>query len=155
MTSVGFTGSRQGMTEDQLRTVRNWLLMLPDGPFHHGDCVGADAEADTLAKQTMRPVIIHPPTNNRFRAFCTNARETREAQPYLQRNGAIVRECDVLIATPRTDAEQRRSGTWSTIRYARKLSKPILLISPSGGWAAEHLGRRIDMPALHQLLRDA
>jgi hypothetical protein len=129
--------------------------MLPDGPFHHGDCVGADAEADTLAKQTMRPVIIHPPTNNRFRAFCTNARETREAQPYLQRNGAIVRECDVLIATPRTDAEQRRSGTWSTIRYARKLSKPILLISPSGGWAAEHLGRRIDMPALHQLLRDA
>jgi hypothetical protein len=36
-----------------------------------------------------------------------------------------------LIATPSTDDEQLRSGTWATVRYARKAKKRIKLIFPN------------------------
>jgi hypothetical protein len=36
------------------------------------------------------------------------------------------------VACPRTDQEQRRSGTWATVRYARKVGKPVLIIGRDG-----------------------
>ena len=38
----------------------------------------------------------------------------------------------MLIAFPSTQFEIQRSGTWQTIRYARKLKKKILIIYPNG-----------------------
>jgi hypothetical protein len=37
-----------------------------------------------------------------------------------------------VIAAPMSSAEILRSGTWATIRYARKAGKPVLIIWPNG-----------------------
>ena len=50
-------------------------------------------------------------------------------KPYLKRNEDIVNKCDVLIACPiDKNKEILRSGTWATIRKARKLNKTIYLL---------------------------
>jgi len=55
-----------------------------------------------------------------------------EAKPYLDRNQDIVDGADILIAAPNEDKEIVRSGTWSTVRYARKSKKKIILVLRSG-----------------------
>jgi predicted Rossmann fold nucleotide-binding protein DprA/Smf involved in DNA uptake len=55
----------------------------------------------------------------------------REPLPYLERNHAIVNESDFLIAAP-DGPETLRSGTWATVRYARKVGKRVLVIMPNG-----------------------
>jgi hypothetical protein len=97
--------------------------------FHHGDCVGADAEADDLIAQIGGcKIVIHPPDNPRKRAFKTRypGRIVLPAKPYLMRNHDIVDATDILIAAPKTNEEELRSGTWATIRYAMKQGKEVL-----------------------------
>jgi len=50
----------------------------------------------------------------------------------LERNRAIVDETDILLAAPLESEEQLRSGTWATVRYARKQHKTVLVIFPNG-----------------------
>mmetsp|Transcript_30358 Transcript_30358/g.39138 ORF Transcript_30358/g.39138 Transcript_30358/m.39138 type:complete len:93 (+) Transcript_30358:152-430(+) len=38
----------------------------------------------------------------------------------------------MLIAFPPTSIEIQRSGTWATIRYARKKNKAVMIINPDG-----------------------
>ena len=61
-----------------------------------------------------------------------------ERKPYLDRNKDIVLETQTLVATPAETTEQLRSGTWSTVRYARKLKRPAVLILPDGTIVFEH-----------------
>jgi hypothetical protein len=46
---------------------------------------------------------------------------------YMKRNDELVAQCDVLLAFPRSAKEELRSGTWATIRRARKAGKEIRL----------------------------
>lgn len=70
--------------------------------------------------------------NESRRAFCdqTGPTELREPAEYLDRNHAIVDECSVLIAAPRSLTEEQRSGTWATVRYARKMGRPVVILDP-------------------------
>jgi predicted Rossmann fold nucleotide-binding protein DprA/Smf involved in DNA uptake len=130
---IGFTGSRHGMTSKQMVEVRR-LLCRPFTEFHYGGCVGADAEAAQIAAN--RPgakLVLHPPSNSTMLAEVSLAsHEMRPAKPYLQRNRDIVDETDMLIAAPHGMTEELRSGTWATIRYARKLKRPITICWPDG-----------------------
>jgi hypothetical protein len=105
--------------------------------FHHGDCIGSDKEAhDSVSAlsaflTSSIKVILHPPNKKSKRAFCL-ADESCDPLPYLDRNQEIVNSVDILIATPAEDKEKLRSGTWSTIRKARKQSKPVFIIEPNG-----------------------
>ena len=99
---------------------------------HHGDCVGADYTFHAICLEEKIPVIIHPPINESKRAFCKEAQLILPAKEYLVRNHDIVDACDVLFVCPRTETEQRRSGTWATWRYAKKQNKEICLILPNG-----------------------
>jgi hypothetical protein len=131
---IGFTGTRKGMTREQLDVVE-FILRRNQGPsdeFHHGDCLGADAEADKIAHSVGIPVIIHPPTEKKERAFCQLAQQVLRPKPYIQRNHDIVDAVEMLIATPRQFDEVARSGTWATIRYARLLRRDIAIIQPDG-----------------------
>jgi predicted Rossmann fold nucleotide-binding protein DprA/Smf involved in DNA uptake len=74
----------------------------------------------------MIKIIIHPPTDNKLRAYCKSDNYT-QPKSYLERNKDIVNSCEQLIACPLTQEEELRSGTWATIRYARKTNKHILL----------------------------
>jgi predicted Rossmann fold nucleotide-binding protein DprA/Smf involved in DNA uptake len=53
-------------------------------------------------------------------------------QPYLVRNETIVKQSQVLLAAPRTSKDEQRSGTWHTIRYARKMKRKIYIVMPDG-----------------------
>ena len=45
---------------------------------------------------------------------------------------------DTLVAAPKEDEEVVRSGTWATVRYARKAGRVVLVVRPDGtivGWS--------------------
>lgn len=131
---VGFTGTRQQPTPDATMALSELLARLQPTEAHHGDCVGADAIFHwyVLTECVGVKRVIHPPTNKAMRAFCTGTADRREPKPYLERNRDIVDETDVLLAMPQTAEETIRSGTWSTVRYARKAGKKIYIINPDG-----------------------
>ena len=133
MRHIGFTGTQVGMTprqKAQLETIlRGKLAGGGKVAFHHGDCIGADAEAATLAGVLGCYLVCHPPTNSSKRAF-VKSNEVRPAKPYMERNLAIVLEAKVLLAAPKTTTEELRSGTWATIRRARKHKVPVVILVP-------------------------
>ena len=132
---IGFTGTQQGMTAHQkarLVSVLTWLWPDSDETvwqFHHGDCVGADFEAASIAKQLGFWIVAWPPEITTKRAYFAS-HDIHDAAPYLQRNHDIVDATERLIATPKEEEEVLRSGTWATIRYARKLKRSIDIIWP-------------------------
>ena len=79
-------------------------------------------------------IIGHPPIDDKeLSAKAVElSSELVEKKEYLQRNKDVVDSSDTLVAFPRTYEEQLRSGTWSTIRYARKKNKTIVIIYPNG-----------------------
>jgi hypothetical protein len=131
---VGFTGTRHGITPDQYAALRDWLDEHEVTAAHHGCAVGADEAFAVLASRAAIHVVGHPPDNDRLvseRALLCND-ECRDPEPYLVRNRAIIDACDVLLACPRGTAEEQRSGTWSTIRYARRCRRRLVIIWPNG-----------------------
>lgn len=126
---LGFTGTHDGMSLVQKTLFEGVIARLCPREFHHGDCVGADAEAHAIVRRLAPKcdIIIHPPDIDAKRAFCPPDKLHRP-RPYLIRNRAIVFCCDAIAAAPKTMTEELRSGTWSTIRYARKAGKPVHLL---------------------------
>lgn len=132
MKTIGLTSSRIGLTEAQKITAANLLDSATE--VHHGDCVGGDADLHKILTTEFDPaakIVIHPPINERLRAFCTGD-EVREPLQYLERDQEIVNETEMLLAFPRTMFELRRSGVWATVRMARKAGKPVIIIWPDG-----------------------
>jgi hypothetical protein len=129
----GFTGSGTKTFPPQRAAFTSWVSANAnrfDG-FDHGDCIEADAFAhDVVREFTAARIAIHPPLKGDKRAF----REGDEAwmpKPYLSRNQDVVRASDMLLAMPHGE-EELRSGTWSTIRFARKLGRPVVIFWPDG-----------------------
>ncbi len=115
----------------QLQVFGDVLLLLGATEVHLGDCVGIDAEAHDVAIYLKLRTVGHVPEDPRMRAFKTYDDE-REPYPYLIRDHHIVDESDVLIGMPRTLQEELRSGTWATIRYARRIGRRRIIISREG-----------------------
>lgn len=136
LTLLGFTGTRQGMTEPQRDTVKRLLVELAPAEAHHGDCIGSDAEFHDLVAQHLpvAQIIVHPPSKSSARAFCQGHREMPPAE-FLVRNHHIVDASTVMIATLQESQEQRRSGTWATIRYAIRRGKTVHVVAPDGSTA--------------------
>jgi hypothetical protein len=138
---VGFTGTRNGLTDAQ-RTALNAVLTVlfdlcgPSGELRHGDAVGADSEAHAIARKIGLRIVIHPPTSGTFRAFCPGDLVLTPT-PYPNGNKHIVDAAEVLIACPPGQVEETRSGTWSTVRYCRKQGKPVYLVLPDGSVQVE------------------
>jgi ribA/ribD-fused uncharacterized protein len=129
---VGFTGTRYGMNSAQLRTLTRILTQATGlAAGHHGDCVGSDSQFHKICGELDTPVILHPPDQPAHRAYCPEAAEVWAKADYLERNRQIVESSDCLIACP-SGPEKFRSGTWATIRHARKLGKAILIVEPDG-----------------------
>lgn len=128
---LGMTGSRMGMTEKAEIILKKFLNNNIIIEAHHGDCIGADEKFHEIVLENKIKTIIHPPKNNTMRSFCKGD-EIRKPLDYIQRNHSIVNETDMLIAFPSTKTEIIRSGSWATIRYAKKNKKPILIIFTDG-----------------------
>jgi hypothetical protein len=130
---VGFTGTRQGMSDHQKKTLRKAMLAANmdgiENCLHHGDCKGADAEAHAIAVELGWDIIIHPPVKRIMRAYCGDGAIILPPLDYLARDEEIVRVSGFIFAAPKSDTEERRSGTWYTVRHARKLGKRVILLS--------------------------
>ena len=129
---IGFTGTRQEVSSSQLirlsTVMESFDVSHYDNVwFHHGDCVGADATAHEIARDLGWKIHSHPCNLGKYRANC-ECDVLDLIKPPLVRNAVIVDMCDILIACPKENLEQRRSGTWATIRYARNDNKIVLRI---------------------------
>jgi predicted Rossmann fold nucleotide-binding protein DprA/Smf involved in DNA uptake len=130
---VGFTGTSRGMTMSQKNNLAAYLASFQVAvEFHHGCCVGADADAHQIALKLGIPVHIHPPKvttqyHQTMKAECPGAAAEYPAKPHLERNHDIVDAVYVLVAAP-WGPEQVRSGTWATVRYARRTGKVVVFM---------------------------
>lgn len=135
---VAFTGSRSGMTPEQrggLLVVLRELRAYGANVFRHGCCIGSDRQAHDVAKMLNYEIHGYPGDPGQFRWAQQHQEEfelINEPMYYLDRNRQMVNESDVLVATPESH-EVIRSGTWATIRYARKDKKKRLIIVDRAG----------------------
>lgn len=84
--------------------------------FHHGDEPHGDKEGAALAETYGFEAVPHPP-------------KTWTAKDLLARDKEIAAVSQLMIAAPRTDKEELRSGTWATVRYARKRLVPVIMLA--------------------------
>ncbi len=134
--TIAMTGTRktETLTDKQLAHFKKCLATSKEqgfDVFRHGDCVGADEKGHHIAVSLGYSVRIHPPTDPKYRAFCSSP-FVAPALSYQDRNQAMVNNCDMLLALPKSNQEVQRSGTWMTIRMARKINLPIIIFYPDG-----------------------
>jgi hypothetical protein len=125
---IGFTGSRDGMSEARLDDLKAAMSAASDWGrfvFHHGDCVGSDAQAHAVARELGAWIVAHPayPIAHPMRANCA-ADVVMPISAPLKRNAVIVAAADKMIAAP-AGPEVQRSGTWTTVRMARRSHRLI------------------------------
>jgi len=132
MTTLGFASTRSGITVDQMDMIYRVIEEYGVTELHHGDCKGADSLAHIAALCKRVPVVIHPPNIDDDRAFCTGCRTIMSPKPYIERDHNIVNACDLLLACPYETGEILRSGTWATVRYAKRLGKEVIVALPDG-----------------------
>lgn len=136
---IGFTGTRKGMTSIQSQVVFDEMMLCNAGPHdevteaHHGCCIGADAQFDVMLAYMPKTCVVHghPPLITTAMAADLNCDVMHPPRDYLPRNRDIVDAVDTLFAAP-SGEEELRSGTWSTVRYARKRGIHICVIMPNG-----------------------
>jgi hypothetical protein len=152
---IGFTGTKRGLTEPQRDSLLSFLAMQRDemersvqkaglefrAVLHHGDCVGADAQAHRVAYLTGWEMALHPGKDSSgespYRAWCADngppdaVYESYDPLFYAERNLHIVSAGTMLIACP-DGPERQRSGTWSTVRAAIRMGRPVVVIPPDG-----------------------
>ena len=133
---AAFTGTRRGMTSQQKEEVCNLLLTLGVSEVNQGCCIGSDDELTQLVRESFSGIrIVGHPCNlyvQTSRRAIKQSDHVTSRQPPLDRNRRMVNLAQVLIATPSMGHEEVRSGTWMTIRYARKAGKRILIVYPDG-----------------------
>lgn len=146
MRKVTFTGTRKGMTGLQIAAVAKLLADHPEWPeAYHGDCNGADAQFDMLCIVMGVHRSIRPSNLPGTRAFCDDYKDFVDAEALsepmhpLERDHLLVDDGDVLIAVPQHDMEEQRSGTWATVRYARRVGKPIYIVWTNGNVETENV----------------
>lgn len=138
---VGFTGSRRTDAIHTQRSTFERLIAAICGTvrfaeFRHGGCYGWDAIAavhvDALKK---RPRIICHPSNFVETTDMQAVKASDVVLPVrhpLTRNRDIVKASTFMVACPATNDETQRSGTWSTVRCAVKMYRPVFVVRPDG-----------------------
>lgn len=138
MRRFGFTGTRSGLSSAQLDVVRELLQGDEQTEIHHGGCVGADAQIHSIAIQAHVRIFVHHASDvsSRWKAQL----ELSSYVSVLLARPALVRNYDIMDAGvdgrfgfPFGMKEELRSGTWSAIRYARKLlPSRLVIVFPDG-----------------------
>jgi hypothetical protein len=145
MLTVGFTGTREGMTDAQKKQVstllHNWIEKQDDIVIaRQGCCVGSDEDFTIICSQIGFPAIAivgHPPIlptyySNKAKLL---SHYMKRPMSYLSRDRSIVNSSTRLIATPLQPEPQFNAsgGTWYTINFARRNKMmPIYIVYPDG-----------------------
>lgn len=135
--NIGFTGTQLGMTPEQYKTLFEILSDQEVYKAHHGMCVGADKQFHDMCRSLGFYIVGHPGVTKTGKAWNRAECDVDEIEPelpYLERNTIIVQSCEFLFATPKEFEEERRSGTWSTIRRGWKHDIDVTIVYPDGSW---------------------
>lgn len=142
---IGFTGTQVGMTDAQKREVNAILADKKSQSIGincaiHGDCIGADSEFHTMATNLQYQTIAYPASDvdKRKVANCQCSFKN-PPRPALTRNHDIVGVANLMVACPKEMSEIIRSGTWATIRYARSIKTPLIIVFPDGSIQKENV----------------
>lgn len=139
---LAFTGTRRGMTPEQHAALPSVLACLPELVLH-GGAKGADAQFHAFLAlkyaalgQRPMPIEVYPGETVRWTHWNYSSQsgelfKVHKSAPPLDRDKAIARRCDHLLACP-DGPERARSGTWATVRYARAAGKPVTIVMPDG-----------------------
>jgi hypothetical protein len=137
---IGFTGTRNGMSPNQIKAIhyriselkayletkQEYIVGL------HGDCIGADADFDKICREYGIETQCRPCTFENMRAF-TPAKVIAEPKSPMQRNRDIVADADIILACPPNfERIKSGSGTWATIGFTEKTNKGLCIIFPDG-----------------------
>lgn len=131
---IGFTGTRQidkisiKRIDDLLQTLLYYNTEYRGGALVvvHGCAIGAVIMFHKMCLNAEISIVGRPSyTKHSLVGF----KHIHLPEQPLNRNKRIVDDCDILIALPiDVNKEELRSGTWSTIRYARSKGKKIIMI---------------------------
>lgn len=135
---IVFTGTRSGMKPEQKNSVKNWLKQLRPHLVIHGDCIGADAEFHDIVRELFTAdeckIAAYPVLGTLCASKHEDADEVIVCKKHIERNRKMVdrgyQGSGVLIAVSPTTFELQRSGTWSTIRYARNMGMDMFISYP-------------------------
>tara|TARA_Y100000310_G_scaffold277835_1_gene295885 strand:- start:1114 stop:1527 length:414 start_codon:yes stop_codon:yes gene_type:complete len=129
---LSFTGTRQGMNDRQKAQLRCRLERGDVEVLIHGDCIGADKDADDIAIALGITRHIYPSDIPLTRAHCAQRGAVNMEPPGapLDRNIVIAHRGDELFAASGHTVEQVRSGTWHCVRTARKFGRPVTVAWP-------------------------
>ena len=136
--TIGFTGTRNGMTDQQKHVVNQILHRLQPEWCVHGDCIGADTDFHQICvllrenSPEQFKIRIRPCDITSMRAGNNDYDDEMPVKKPLVRNRDIVTDADLQIGTPSSCKEILRSGTWATLRQARKTGKPLVIVWPDG-----------------------
>jgi hypothetical protein len=130
--SIGVTATREGLTIQQLQWTEGFLKRNSTHVLHHGDCVGGDEELAIMFSKFGIYIIAHPGSTPALRAKSRYNDLTLPNSNNLFRNSVIVKSSALVIAYPKGSVEEIRSGTWFTIRYAKKENARIIIVGPDG-----------------------
>ena len=116
---VGVTASPQGLSQRQWQVGQHLLSGVVE--MHHGDCTGGDYDLHVITRHVSpeAKIVIHPPSDDKKRAWCLGD-VLYTPDNYRERNDCIVWSSTDLLAFPSSMVEIMRSGTWMTVRLARK-----------------------------------
>jgi len=135
--SLGITATRNKLNSDQRNRLTQVLaehFIVGIRQLEHGCCTGGDEMAALLGKDLGYRVVAHPPKNKAFfsqKSYDASDEHLPELD-YLERNRMIVSRVNLLVAVPGTVEEVVRSGTWTTLRYARERRLTRIIIFPDG-----------------------
>lgn len=131
---LGFSGTREGMTPQQMKSFKELVFRLNPDEFHHGSCRGSDVQAARLVRSVLAKCVIHahPSLDARNTESSGVDDVTHPAKQYHARNRDIVDGTDELAACPKEYTERDTGGTWHAVRHARAKMKPRHMIWPDG-----------------------
>lgn len=150
--SLGITGSRVPLADAQKHSLGIMItaIMRITGlkAIHHGCATGTDETSHGIALTIPGADIYGHPGygNNKSQPHLMDLRPEEftllyPAKPYRERNKDIVTYSRLILACPlypENDTRSARSGTWQTVRLARRTQKPVILIIPNGGIMHDH-----------------
>lgn len=135
----GMTGPRDLVPMGFMRIRRALLSLEEVDEFTSGAQRGADTIAALMSMglfkgalhRIVRPAAPYDPiwstaVSAPLFEVIDGPRCATYGQSYMARNGLVLDHSDVLLAFPRTNTEERRSGTWACIREAERRDIPVL-----------------------------
>lgn len=122
MVKVAVVGSRsrnKKVDEEMVSALVNGLQ--PRDVVVSGGCVGIDTWAEKFAKECKLETLIFLPDFKKYPL------EESPSKAYFKRNKQIAEACDIVYAFVKNG--RGRSGVENTIRYAKELDKPVVVIA--------------------------